>query len=163
MEELTGFEAKTIHRLLEVEYQEDGNSSKFVHNLRNPIDCDAVIVDELSMVDIKLFASLLDALPLHCRLIMVGDQNQLPPVGAGNVLRDMIESGVIDVVVLDKVFRQAMKSKIVTNAHRIVAGEMPVFDNSPESDFFCLRKMSNTMCLKDTRSCHRKDTVFVRL
>lgn len=140
MEELTGFEAKTIHRLLEVEYQEDGNSSKFVHNLRNPIDCDAVIVDELSMVDIKLFASLLDALPLHCRLIMVGDQNQLPPVGAGNVLRDMIESGVIDVVVLDKVFRQAMKSKIVTNAHRIVAGEMPVFDNSPESDFFLLKE-----------------------
>ncbi len=140
MEELTGFEAKTIHRLLEVEYQEDGNSSKFVHNLRNPIDCDAVIVDELSMVDIKLFASLLDALPLHCRLIMVGDQNQLPPVGAGNVLRDMIESGVIDVVVLDKVFRQAMKSKIVTNAHKIVAGEMPVFDNSPESDFFLLKE-----------------------
>ncbi len=140
MEELTGFEAKTIHRLLEVEYQEDENSSKFVHNLRNPIDCDAVIVDELSMVDIKLFASLLDALPLHCRLIMVGDQNQLPPVGAGNVLRDMIESGVIDVVVLDKVFRQAMKSKIVTNAHKIVAGEMPVFDNSPESDFFLLKE-----------------------
>lgn len=140
MEELTGFEAKTIHRLLEVEYQEDGNSSKFVHNLRNPIDCDAVIVDELSMVDVSLFSSLLDALPLHCRLIMVGDQNQLPPVGAGNVLRDMIDSGVIDVVVLDKVFRQAMKSKIVTNAHRIVGGQMPEFDNSPESDFFLLKE-----------------------
>ncbi len=142
MEELTGFEAKTIHRLLEVEYSDDSGSPSFAHNLRNPLDCDAVIVDELSMVDVSLFASLLDALPLHCRLIMVGDKDQLPPVGAGNVLRDMIESNVIDVVVLDKVFRQAMKSRIVTNAHRVVRGEMPVIDNSSESDFFLLRENS---------------------
>lgn len=142
MEELTGYEASTIHRLLEVEFKESDASQSFVHNLKNPLDCDAVIVDELSMVDVTLFASLLDALPLHCRLIMVGDQDQLPPVGAGNVLRDMIDSGVIPVVVLDKVFRQAMKSRIITNAHRVVKGEMPEFDNSPESDFFLLRENS---------------------
>lgn len=142
IEELTGYEASTIHRLLEVEFKESDASQSFVHNLKNPLDCDAVIVDELSMVDVTLFASLLDALPLHCRLIMVGDQDQLPPVGAGNVLRDMIDSGVIPVVVLDKVFRQAMKSRIITNAHRVVKGEMPEFDNSPESDFFLLRENS---------------------
>lgn len=142
MEELTGYEASTIHRLLEVEFKESDASQSFVHNLKNPLDCDAVIVDELSMVDVTLFAALLDALPLHCRLIMVGDQDQLPPVGAGNVLRDMIDSGVIPVVVLDKVFRQAMKSRIITNAHRVVKGEMPEFDNSAESDFFLLRENS---------------------
>ena len=142
MEELTGYEASTIHRLLEVEFKENDASQSFVHNIKNPLDCDAVIVDELSMVDVTLFAALLDALPLHCRLIMVGDQDQLPPVGAGNVLRDMIDSGVIPVVVLDKVFRQAMKSRIITNAHRVVKGEMPEFDNSAESDFFLLRENS---------------------
>lgn len=142
MEELTGFEAKTIHRLLEVEYKEGSETASFVHNLRNPLDCDAVIVDELSMVDVTIFAALLDALPLHCRLIMVGDKDQLPPVGAGNVLADLISSQVIDVVTLDKVFRQAMKSRIVTNAHKVVKGEMPDFDNSTESDFFLLKEDS---------------------
>lgn len=142
MEELTGFEAKTIHRLLEVEFSDENGAPNFTHNLRNPLDCDAVIVDELSMVDVSLFSSLLDALPLHCRLIMVGDKDQLPPVGAGNVLRDMTESNIVDVVVLDKVFRQAMKSRIVTNAHRVVQGDMPVIDNSAESDFFLLRENS---------------------
>lgn len=140
MEELTGFEASTIHRLLEVEYKEDSEYPSFVHNMRNPLDYDAVIVDELSMVDVTVFSALLDALPLHCRLIMVGDKDQLPPVGAGNVLRDLIESNVIDVIVLDKVFRQAMQSRIVTNAHRVVKGEMPVFDNSLDSDFFLLKE-----------------------
>ncbi|MGN0531621.1 MAG: ATP-dependent RecD-like DNA helicase [Eubacterium sp.] len=142
MEELTGCEAKTIHRLLEVEYKEGNELPTFVHDLRNPLDCDAVIVDELSMVDVTLFAALLDALPLHCRLIMVGDQDQLPPVGAGNVLRDMIDSNVISVVKLDKVFRQAMQSRIVTNAHRVVNGEMPQLDNSADSDFFLLKENS---------------------
>lgn len=136
MSELTGFEAKTIHRLLEVEYKEGATEPAFVHNIRNPLECDAVIVDELSMVDVTVFAALLDALPLSCRLIMVGDKNQLPPVGAGNVLEDLIKSGLIDVVSLDKIFRQAMESKIVSNAHRVVNGSMPVIDNSPESDFF---------------------------
>ncbi|MBQ7741132.1 MAG: ATP-dependent RecD-like DNA helicase [Eubacterium sp.] len=138
MEELTGFEAKTIHRLLEVEYKEGALTPGFVHDIRNPLDVDAVIVDELSMVDITLFAALLDAMPLRARLIMVGDKDQLPPVGAGNVLKDLNESNIIDTITLDKVFRQAMKSRIITNAHRVVKGEMPVIENSPESDFFLL-------------------------
>ena len=142
MEELCGYEAKTIHRLLEVEYSEGSDIPDFVHNLKNPLDFDAVIVDELSMVDVTLFAALLDALPLHCRLIMVGDKNQLPPVGAGNVLSDLIESKLIDVITLDKIFRQAMESRIVTNAHRVVKGEMPVIDNSIDSDFFLLKEDS---------------------
>ncbi|MCC8072976.1 MAG: ATP-dependent RecD-like DNA helicase [Clostridiales bacterium] len=143
MSELTGFEAKTIHRLLEVEYREGASEPCFTHNLRNPLECDAVIVDELSMVDVTLFAALLDALPLSCRLIMVGDKDQLPPVGAGNVLADLIQSGLIGVVSLDKIFRQAMESQIVSNAHRVVAGKMPIFDNSnPKSDFFLLNEES---------------------
>ena len=142
MEELCGYEAKTIHRLLEVEYSEGSDIPDFVHNLQNPLDFDAVIVDELSMVDVTLFAALLDALPLHCRLIMVGDKNQLPPVGAGNVLSDLIESKLIDVITLDKIFRQAMESRIVTNAHLVVKGEMPVIDNSADSDFFLLKEDS---------------------
>ncbi len=143
MTELTGFEAKTIHRLLEVEYKEGAAEPSFVYNLKNPLDVDAVIVDELSMVDIKLFNDLLDALPLHARLIMVGDKNQLPPVGAGNVLKDLTESGMIPVIALEKVFRQAMKSVIVTNAHRVVHGEMPDLSGSaPDCDFFLLRENS---------------------
>nr|MCR5208017.1 ATP-dependent RecD-like DNA helicase [Eubacterium sp.] len=142
MQELTGYEAKTIHRLLEVEFKENGETPTFVHNMRNPLECDAVIVDELSMVDITLFSALLEAMPVHCRLIMVGDKDQLPPVGAGNVLKDLTESGVISVITLDKIFRQAMKSRIVTNAHRVVKGEMPVIDNSADSDFFLMKEVN---------------------
>lgn len=143
MSELTGYEAKTIHRLLEVEYREGATEPVFCHNLKNPLECDAVIVDELSMVDVTVFSALLDALPLSCRLIMVGDKDQLPPVGAGNVLADLIKSRLIGVVSLDKIFRQAMESMIVSNAHRVVAGEMPVLDNSDiNSDFFLLNEDS---------------------
>lgn len=143
MSELTGFEAKTIHRLLEVEYKEGTTEPSFCHNLQNPLECDAVIVDELSMVDVTVFSALLDALPLSCRLIMVGDKDQLPPVGAGNVLADLIKSELIGVVSLDKIFRQAMQSMIVSNAHRVVNGEMPVLDNgNAESDFFLLNEDS---------------------
>ncbi|MEG1436481.1 MAG: ATP-dependent RecD-like DNA helicase [Oscillospiraceae bacterium] len=134
MSEITGREAKTIHRLLEAE-RTTGERMTFARNARNPVDADAIIVDELSMVDIVLFASLLDALPLGCRLIMVGDSDQLPPVGAGNVLHDLIESDILPVVKLDEVFRQAMQSLIVSNAHRIVKGEMPIM-NQNDSDFF---------------------------
>lgn len=143
MTELTGYEAKTIHRLLEVEYREGATEPVFCHNLKNPLECDAVIVDELSMVDVTIFSALLDALPLSCRLIMVGDKDQLPPVGAGNVLADLIKSGLIDVVSLDKIFRQAMESMIVANAHRVVAGQMPILDNTDiHSDFFLLNEDS---------------------
>lgn len=143
MTELTGCEAKTIHRLLEVEYKDGASEASFVYNRKNPLDVDAVIVDELSMVDILLFNSLLDALPLHARLIMVGDKDQLPPVGAGNVLKDLTQSGMIPVVALDKVFRQAMKSRIVTNSHKVVNGEMPdLSGKGEECDFFLLRENS---------------------
>lgn len=138
MSELTGREASTVHRLLEVEWN-GGGSLTFKRNRRNPLNADAVIIDELSMVDVKLFSSLLDALPPGCRLVMVGDSNQLPPVGAGNVLKDMIESGVLPVVELDEVFRQAMKSLIIRNAHKILRGELPeLFCRN--GDFFFLER-----------------------
>ncbi len=138
MTELTGREAKTIHRLLEVEWDEH-DQPVFKRNLRNPLECDALILDELSMVDISVFASLLQALPFGCRLIMVGDADQLPPVGAGNVLADLIASDLLPVVRLDTVFRQAMHSLIITNAHRIVRGETPVLDRK-DGDFFLMER-----------------------
>ncbi|MDD6021200.1 MAG: ATP-dependent RecD-like DNA helicase [Oscillospiraceae bacterium] len=138
MSEITGREAKTIHRLLEVEWKDDDRPS-FQRNLSNPLPYDAVIVDELSMVDISLFSSLLDALKLGCRLIMVGDSDQLPAVGAGNVLHDLIDSGLIPVVALKEIFRQAMESLIVTNAHKIVSGEMPELDRT-DNDFFFMSR-----------------------
>lgn len=138
MTELTGREAKTIHRLLEVEWDEH-DRPVFKRNLRNPLECEVLVLDELSMVDISLFASLMQALPFGCRLIMVGDSDQLPPVGAGNVLADLIASGLLPVVELTEVFRQAMGSLIVTNAHRIVAGEMPDVDRK-DGDFFFMER-----------------------
>lgn len=138
MSEVTGMEAKTIHRLLEVEWDED-DKPYFRRNLQNPIDCNALILDELSMIDIHLFASLLDALPLGCRLILVGDSDQLPPVGAGNVLHDLILSDMLPVVCLNRVFRQAQESKIITNAHKIVSGEIPDLKNDG-NDFFHMER-----------------------
>lgn len=140
MTELTGREAKTIHRLLEVEWDED-DKPVFRRDTKNPLDCNALILDELSMVDISLFASLLDALPLGCRLILVGDSDQLPPVGPGNVLHDLIKAEVLPVVELNKVFRQAMESKIISNAHKIVTGEMPDLKNDGK-DFFHMERTS---------------------
>ncbi len=140
MTELTGRESKTIHRLLEVEWDED-DRPVFRRDSKNPLDCNALILDELSMVDISLFASLLDALPLGCRLILVGDSDQLPPVGAGNVLHDLIKAEVLPVIELNKVFRQAMESKIVSNAHKIVRGEMPDLKND-NKDFFHMERQS---------------------
>ncbi len=140
MSEITGKEAKTVHRLLEVEWDKH-DRPYFSRNARNPISAGAVIVDELSMVDISLFASLLDALPLGCRLIMVGDSDQLPAVGAGSVLHDLILSGVLPVVELKEVFRQAMQSRIVTNAHKIVSGQMPELHDK-DNDFFFMKRNS---------------------
>lgn len=136
--ELTGCEAKTIHRLLEVQW-DDADTPVFVRNEKNPIDADALVVDEVSMVDVLLFESLLRAMKTGARLILVGDTDQLPAVGPGSLLHDIIDSGVLPVVQLTEVFRQAMESAIVANAHRIVAGEMPVFDKK-EGDFFFLPK-----------------------
>lgn len=136
MTEVTGCEAKTVHRLLEAEFDEDGRSV-FCRNQHRPIECDLLIVDEMSMIDLFLFSNLMNALPLGCRLLLVGDLDQLPSVGAGNVLRDMIDSGSIPTVALKTVFRQAMQSAIVTNAHKINAGELPDLAVR-DSDFFFL-------------------------
>lgn len=134
MSELTGVEAKTIHRLLQVDWDENDNPV-FQRNERNPLECDALVIDELSMVDSYVFESVLRALPVGCRLILVGDSDQLPSVGAGNVIGDLIASGVFPTVQLKEIFRQSMESLIVTNAHRIVGGEMPVL-NVRDNDFF---------------------------
>ena len=147
MSEITGRDAKTIHRLLEAE--RTGNERmRFNRTARHPIEADAVIVDELSMVDVTLFSALLDALPLGCRLIMVGDSDQLPPVGAGNVLHDLIDSELLPVVRLEEVFRQAMQSLIVTNAHRIVSGEFPVLD-AKDNDFFHMERQNASRVVQD--------------
>lgn len=136
MSELTGDEAKTIHRLLEVEWDEKDNSN-FKRNERNLLECDTLVLDELSMVDSQIFESVLKALPLGARLIMVGDSDQLPSVGAGNVLSDLISSNMIPVVKLEQIFRQAMTSLIVTNAHKVVKGINPEL-NKKDNDFFFL-------------------------
>ena len=145
--ELTGYEAKTIHRLLEAGFDREGGTV-FKRNEREPLDCDAVILDEVSMVDIRIFAALLRALPLGCRLILVGDNDQLPPVGAGSLLRDLIESERVPVARLTQVFRQAAESLIIRNAHAIVEGEMPDLSRR-DSDFFHfpLRSYSQTQQL----------------
>lgn len=134
MTELTGNEAKTLHRLLEVAWDRE-DKPVFGKNEKNLLKCEALIIDEMSMVDVNIFESVLHALPVGCRLILVGDSDQLPSVGAGNVLGDLVESGVLPVVSLNKIFRQAQQSLIVTNAHRIVGGIMPIL-NSADKDFF---------------------------
>lgn len=138
MSELTGDEAKTLHRLLEVSWDKHDNPV-FNKNERNQLKCDALIVDEVSMVDTFIFESVMRALPLGCRLVLVGDSDQLPSVGPGNVLGDLIDSGIIPVVRLNEIFRQAQQSLIVTNAHKIVNGEMPVLSNT-DKDFFFLQR-----------------------
>lgn len=135
MSDSTGKEAKTIHRLLEVNVIQS-EQSFFVHNEQNPLKTDAVIVDEVSMVDAALMCSLLKAMPRDCRLILVGDKDQLPSVGAGNVLSDILESGVINYCMLTKIFRQEEKSLIITNAHLINEGKMPLIDNTSLDFFF---------------------------
>ena len=134
MSAVTGEEAKTVHRLLEVSYDIE-DKPVFKKNERNLLNTDALIVDEVSMVDTGLLESLLRALPLSCRLILVGDSNQLPSVGPGNVLHDLIASKTIPVVTLTEIFRQSMQSLIVMNAHKIIRGEMPEI-SIRDNDFF---------------------------
>ncbi len=138
--ELTGCEAKTIHRLLEVQWDDD-DTPAFERNEKNPLDADAVVVDELSMVDVPLFENLLRALKSGCRLIMVGDSDQLPAVGPGSVLHDLMDSGALPSIQLTEVFRQAQESHIIVNAHKIVCGEMPDLFYK-EGDFFFLSQDS---------------------
>ncbi len=144
MTQLTGCEAKTIHRLLEVTWDRN-DQPVFMRNEKNSLECDALVIDELSMVDSQLFESVLKALPLGCRLIMVGDSDQLPSVGAGNVLGDLIASEKIPVVQLNEIFRQSMESLIVTNAHRIVKGEQPIITETKSDFFFMSRSNLDTL------------------
>ena len=138
MSDLTGKEAKTIHRLLEVVYDVGGKLT-FAHNENDPLECDVIVIDEMSMVDVLLFEKLLRALRLGCRIIMVGDSDQLPSVGAGNLLSDLIECGIVPVVTLKEIFRQAQKSCIITNAHKIVSGEYTDLTQK-NNDFFFFKR-----------------------
>ena len=135
MTELTGREAKTIHRLLEVEWGEE-DKQQFTRNERNPLNCDVIIIDEASMIDAVLFDNLLKALRLSCRIILVGDSDQLPSIGAGNVLNDILSSDIFPSIRLRKVFRQASKSMIVNNAHAIINGEKADFLKKESDCFF---------------------------
>jgi exodeoxyribonuclease V alpha subunit len=132
MAEITKMEAKTIHALLKFDFKING----FTHNREKPLNCDLIIIDEASMLDTILMYSLLKAIPTTARIIFVGDIDQLPSVGAGNVLNDLIQSKVIPVTRLTDIFRQAASSKIITNAHRINAGVFPDIDIDKDSDFF---------------------------
>ena len=143
MTEATGYEAQTIHRMLELtgmpEDDREGQPVHFERNAENPLEADVIIIDEMSMVDIHLMHSLLMAVTAGTRLILVGDENQLPSVGPGNVLRDIIRSGQFPVVELKKIFRQASESDIVVNAHKINRGEQ-VEINNKSRDFFFLKR-----------------------
>ena len=142
MTETTGREAKTIHRLLEVTFMsENARSQKFMRNEEKPLETDVLIVDESSMMDIQLTHSLLKAVATGTRLILVGDVDQLPSVGPGNVLKDLIDSGTLTTARLTEVFRQAAESAIITNAHLINKGEYPAL-NDKEKDFFFVRRQS---------------------
>ena len=151
LSEVTGLEAKTIHRLLEVKPPEG-----YQKNEDNPLEGDVLIVDECSMIDLLLFYNLLKAVPDTMTLIFVGDIDQLPSVGAGNVLRDLIESGCFPVVRLTRIFRQASKSRIITNAHRINAGTMPDLSNGRDSDFFFM-DMENPVNRRNLQDLPEKD------
>lgn len=154
MEELTGHSTSTIHRLLIPAFSGDG-SLAFTHNESNPLACEAVIIDEMSMVDCLLFEALLRALRLNCRIVMVGDSDQLPSVGAGNLLGSLISSSTIPVIRLNRIFRQASGSAIITNAHRIVHGEMPELTQK-NSDFFFLQRLDEGSLTADLLDLYRK-------
>ena len=149
MTEATGYEAQTIHRLLEVSGnpEEEGNINGFLKNRENPLEADVIIIDEMSMVDLSLMHALLSAVVVGTRLILVGDVNQLPSVGAGSVLKDIIHSECFPVVTLTRIFRQAGESDIVVNAHKINAGEVVVPDNKSK-DFFFLRRQDADIIIR---------------
>ncbi|MBD5454731.1 MAG: ATP-dependent RecD-like DNA helicase [Lachnospiraceae bacterium] len=147
MTETTGYEARTIHRLLELSsaVSTETKSARFERNEENPLEADVIIIDEMSMVDIFLFQSLLKAVAVGTRLIMVGDVNQLPSVGPGQVLQDLLKSECFPVVILEKIFRQAKESDIVLNAHRIHAGQDIVLDNKSKDFFFLERNNADVI------------------
>ena len=148
--EVTGEEASTIHRLLEATIDPATGKMVFLKDEDNPLKCDAVIVDEMSMVDVQLLHSLLRAIPQGKRLILVGDPDQLPPVGPGFPFSDMLRSGALPTVRLTEIFRQAQQSLIVMNAHRVNRGEMPEL-KSVSSDFFFMRRQSEDAVAQTVR------------
>ncbi|KMT23383.1 ATP-dependent RecD-like DNA helicase [Clostridium cylindrosporum] len=148
MSESTGYEAKTIHRLLQVEFISDSDRNTFAKDENEPIEADVIIVDEASMIDVMLMNSLLKAMSSTTRLILVGDVDQLPSVGPGNVLLDIIESGGIAVARLQHIFRQSMESLITINAHKINNGDMPIL-NEKDKDFFFLQNNSADGIIKE--------------
>ena len=154
--ELTGRDASTIHRLLEVDVSPEDGQMIFVHNAHNPLTCDAVIVDETSMVDLLLMYDLVQALPPKTRLILVGDPDQLPSVGAGNVFSDLIRSQRIPTVRLTEIFRQARESLIVMNAHRVNRGELPELGARDRDFFFLQRSSGEAVCSTITDLCSRR-------
>ena len=154
--ELTGRDASTIHRLLEVDVSPEDGEMVFVHNSHNPLVCDAVIVDESSMVDLLLMYDLVQALPENCRLILVGDPDQLPSVGAGNVFSDLIRSERIPTVRLTEIFRQARESLIVMNAHRVNRGEAPELREKKKDFFFLQRSSDEAVCQTIVDLCARR-------
>lgn len=147
MTEATGYEARTIHRMLEINgaVEEEDRKARFERNEENPLEADVIIIDEMSMVDIHLFQALLQAVCVGTRLIMVGDVDQLPSVGPGQILQDLIESHAFPVVILKKIFRQAGESDIVINAHKINRGEEIVLDNKSRDFFFLERNDVNVI------------------
>ena len=146
MTELTGREARTIHRMLEVDWGEN-DKPYFNRNEKNPLECDVIIIDEASMIDALLFDNLLKALRLSCRIILVGDSDQLPSIGAGNVLGDILEADIFPSIRLKKVFRQAAQSAIVNNAHAIIKGDEAQF-NLPGSDCFFMKRADKHQTLE---------------
>ena len=147
MTEATGYEARTIHRMLELGYVPEGDDNRmhYGRNEENPLETDVVIIDEMSMVDLPLMNVLLRAISMGTRLVLVGDKDQLPSVGPGSVLKDLIESERFPVVTLNKIFRQAQQSDIVVNAHKINRGEEVVLDNKSQDFFFLKRQDANVI------------------
>lgn len=145
--ESTGKKAVTLHRLLEVGHV----GKKFARNGQNPLECDILVIDEVSMIDVEMMDALLQAIPVAARLVLVGDADQLPSVGPGAVLLELIESGVVPVVRLTEIFRQGIESGIVHNSHRILAGELPEPARKDPDDFYVMRVGSSERCLETVR------------
>ncbi|MFZ5944178.1 MAG: ATP-dependent RecD-like DNA helicase [Bacillota bacterium] len=159
MSEATGMEAKTIHRLLEFKPPEG-----YQRNKDNPLECDVLIIDETSMVDIVLMYNLLKAIPREAVVILVGDVDQLPSVGSGNVLKDIISSRLVSVIELKRIFRQAQGSMIITNAHRINRGEFPLLKNGKENDFFFIKEEDPGKVVEHIKSlCKTRLPAFYRV
>lgn len=154
MTEVCNIEAKTIHRLLEITAIDDGSRyQQFTRNERNPLKADVIIIDEMSMVDTCLMSGLLKAVPVGARLVMVGDADQIPSVGAGNVLRDIIDSELLECIRLTEIFRQAQESMIVVNSHKINNGEYPTLNERDNDFFFVRRNDAQSLCETITDLC----------